>query len=184
MSQEFTSQSVDGRIGEGWGGDGVTGVHINLVIGRIGSATAAAASLALASPRPGHVPFLACAGAGTVIRPATVIVNKTTLDHPNLERATWGAGQLGIAQGVLDAVAGGSLPASASSELVLLVAASFDPTLRAVDLHAEAQTAIRVAARAAMATAISDALSPASTQSVEALAARRDDITNVFYNGH
>ena len=74
------ARDVDGRIGEAWSGEAPNGSHINLVVARRGSPTAAAVVGALASPRPGHVPFLACVEPGVVVRPTTVVVNKSTID--------------------------------------------------------------------------------------------------------
>ena len=99
---------LDGRIGEAWSGEVPNGSHINVVLARRGSPTAAAAAGALAGPRPGHVPFLACLSPGVVVRPATVVVNKSPVERATLGPITWGAAQLGIAQGVLDAVADGA----------------------------------------------------------------------------
>ena len=62
---------LDGRIGEGWSGEAPNGSHINVVVARRGSVTAAALAGALASPRPGHLPFLACLELGTLVRPTT-----------------------------------------------------------------------------------------------------------------
>ena len=44
---------LDGRIGEGWGGVAPNGSHVNVVLARRGSPTAAAAIAMLAHPRPG-----------------------------------------------------------------------------------------------------------------------------------
>ena len=71
---------LDGRIGEAWSGEVPNGSHINVVLARRGSPTAAAAAGALAGPRPGHVPFLACLSPGVVVRPVTVVVNKSPVD--------------------------------------------------------------------------------------------------------
>ncbi len=174
---------VDGRIGEGFGAESEFGVHINLVISRIGSPSAAAAYGALANPSPGHVPFLVCAPAGTVVRPATIFINKVTLTHPNLEKATWGAIQLGIAQGVLDAVASGTLPARVSGDLVLLVAVAMNAALADVELTPKIETEMRLNARTAMANAIHDANRPAAPTAVEAMAAKRNELTNSYYTG-
>jgi 5,6,7,8-tetrahydromethanopterin hydro-lyase len=179
MDHEFLQQ-VDGRIGEGFGGAGVTSVHINLVVARTGSATAAAATAALANPSPGHVPFLVCAGAGTVIRPATVFINKTTLTHPNLERATWGGAQLGISEAILDAVADGILPRSLVDDLVLLVAAWIDPQLADVELSVVHDAELRSSAHGAMVDAINDAVTSTNPQVIDSLLARRSTITNAF----
>lgn len=182
-TEPFDLDRLDGRVGEGWGGDGVLGCHINLVLAANGSPTGAAAALALASPAPGHVPFLVCAGGGTLVRPATVVVNKTTLTNAALEQLTWGALQLGIAQAVLDAVAAGIVPVELTGEITLLVAAWIDPAAGARPVDAEAETALRLAARTAMLAAITDARWPAPPGAQQSLIARRDTISNGFYQG-
>ena len=60
---------VDGRFGEAWAGTSPDGSHINVVIARRGSPTAAAAAAAMADVSPGHAPFLLCLGAGNLVRP-------------------------------------------------------------------------------------------------------------------
>lgn len=167
---------LDGRIGEAWAGEAPNGAHVNVVVARRGSPTAAAIVGALASPRPGHLPFLACVRLGDVVRPVTVIVNKTTLEGERLARLTWGAAQLGVAQGVLDAVAAGVVDAGEAAELVLLV-----PVW--VDAAADDETAVRLANRAATRAAIENAVRPPAAGDVRALAARRDEATNAFYSG-
>jgi 5,6,7,8-tetrahydromethanopterin hydro-lyase len=168
---------LDGRIGECWSGEVPNGSHINVVLARRGSPTAAAAAGALAAPRPGHTPFLACLSAGVVVRPATVVVNKVPIpDGSQLGPMTWGAAQLGIAQGVLDAVADGLIEADEAADVVLLVAVWVDP-------EAHDETAVKRANRAAVRGAIADALAPPSSEEVQALAARREDAANVYYTG-
>jgi 5,6,7,8-tetrahydromethanopterin hydro-lyase len=168
---------LDGRIGEAWSGEVPNGSHINLVLARRGSPTAAAAAAVLASPRPGHLPILACLkGAGTQVRPATIVVNKVTIEGDGLARMTWGAAQLGIAQGVLDAVAEGRLDAEEAADVLLLVAVWVDP-------DANDETAVRIANRDATRAAIVDALEPPAPEAVQALAEQRDEATNAYYTG-
>jgi 5,6,7,8-tetrahydromethanopterin hydro-lyase len=168
---------LDGRIGEAWSGEVPNGSHINLVLARRGSPTAAAAAAVLGSPRPGHLPLLACLkGAGTPVRPATIVVNKVTIEGEALARMTWGAAQLGIAQGVLDAVAEGRLDAEDAADVLLLVAVWVDP-------DANDETAVRTANREATRAAIADALEPPAPEAVRALAEQRDEATNAYYTG-
>ena len=61
---------IDGRIGEAWSGEVPNGSHINVVIARRGSATAAAATAGFAVPGPGHAPVLCCLGSGICGAPA------------------------------------------------------------------------------------------------------------------
>jgi len=171
------SDPLDGRIGEAWSGEVPNGSHINAVLARRGSPTAAAAAGALANPRPGHVPFLACLSPGILVRPATIVVNKSPVDGGgSVGPTTWGAAQLGIAQGVLDAVADGLLDPGEAAEVVVLVAVWVDPAT-------DDETAVKAANRAAMRDAIADALAPPSAADVQALVDRREDAANIYYTG-
>jgi 5,6,7,8-tetrahydromethanopterin hydro-lyase len=171
-----TDDPLDGRIGEAWSGEAPNGAHINVVVGRRGSATGAAIAASLAAARPGHLPFLACLRLGEVVRPTTVIVNKSTIENDAAGRMTWGAAQLGVAQGVLDAVADGVVDPADAAELVLLVPVWVDPA--AVD-----ETAVRTANRAATRAAIENAVCPPSPDEVRALAKRREEAINAYYGG-
>jgi 5,6,7,8-tetrahydromethanopterin hydro-lyase len=166
---------LDGRVGEFWSGEVPNGSHINVVLARRGTPTAAAAAGALANPRPGHVPFLACLSPGVVVRPVTVVVNKSPVEG-DVGPITWGAAQLGIAQGVLDAVAEGLIDPAEVAEVVVLVAVWVDPA-------AHDETAVKRANRAAMRGAIADALQPPSAAEIQALVDRREDAANIYYTG-
>jgi 5,6,7,8-tetrahydromethanopterin hydro-lyase len=111
---------------------------------------------------------------GVVVRPTTVVVNKSTIDGDALGRMTWGAAQLGIAQGVLDAVADGVLEAGTADELVLLVAVWVDPAA-----HDEA--AVKEANRTATRAAVADALTAHPADVVLDVAARREQAHNTFF---
>ena len=171
------NDQLDGRIGEAWSGEVPNGSHINVVLARRGSPTAAAAAGALAGPRPGHLPYLACLSPGVLVRPATIVVNKSPIEGGGaLGPITWGASQLGIAQGVLDAVADGLIDPAEVAEVVILVAVWVDPA-------AHDETAVKRANREAMRGAIADALQPPSSADVQALVERREDAANMYYTG-
>jgi 5,6,7,8-tetrahydromethanopterin hydro-lyase len=170
---------LDGRVGEAWAGDVPNGSHVNLVIGRRGSPTAAAITGVLGQTVPGHAPFLLCLGAGSEVRPATIVRNKTTVgDDELLARITWGAAQLGLGQGVMDAVADGTLDAAAVDELILLMVVWVDP-------EAHDETAVRLANREAARAAIENALAGAEERGhdVAALLQGRNAARNDFYDG-
>jgi 5,6,7,8-tetrahydromethanopterin hydro-lyase len=169
-------EHLDGRIGEAWSGDVPNGSHVNVVIARRGSATAAAAVSALSIPGPGHAPVLVCLGAGNAVRPATIMTNKATAETVTHQRMTWGAAQLGIGQAVMDAVADGVLPAEQADEIVLLVAAWVDP-------DADDATTVRRANRDAMRRAIDEVLNGVPVERIDEIAAGRDTATNAFYDG-
>ena len=135
---------LDGRIGEGWSGEAPNGSHVNVVLARRGSPTAAAALSMFAHPTPGHTPVLVCVGPTQAeyepVWPPTLMMNKATALEERHQTMTWGAAQLGIGQGVLDAVADGLI--AASGDLLVLVAVWVDPA-------ADDETAVREANRAA-----------------------------------
>jgi 5,6,7,8-tetrahydromethanopterin hydro-lyase len=176
-------EDLDGLIGEGWAGEAATGIHVNLVIGRRGGAVAAAATSALGNPTPGHVPFLVCAGPGKLIRPATVLVNKTPVNDDALASLTWGAVQLGVADAVLDGLATGRISTSTIDDIVLLVVVWVDPSAASHCGDAGFETDLRSSTNAAACDALADALVPTPPISMTALAARRGTFRNGFYRG-
>jgi len=169
---------LDGRIGQGWGGTAPNGAHVNVVLARRGTPTAAAATTAFALPAPGHTPVLVCVGPDQpsyeAVVPPTIMTNKATATEAGHQTLTWGAAQLGIAQGVLDAVADGLL--TADLETLVLVTAWVDP-------GADDETALRAASREAMRAGIAAAVEGPSSAAVERLVRERDALTNPFYGG-
>lgn len=169
---------LDGRIGEGWGGASPNGAHVNVVLARRGSPTAAAALNMFAHPSPGHAPVLVCVGPThqeyEPVWPPTLMMNKATALDDRHQTITWGAAQLGIGQGVLDAVADGLI--AASGDLLVLVAVWIDPA-------AEDETAVRQASRAATRKALGVCVEGRDPDAAAALVARRDSLQNPFYGG-
>jgi formaldehyde-activating enzyme len=169
---------LDGRIGEGWSGVKPNGSHVNVVLARRGSATAAAALGMFAHPSSGHTPVLVCVGPEErlyePIWPPTLMMNKATATDDRHQTITWGAAQLGIGQGVLDAVADGLI--EATGDLLVLVAVWVDPTA-----HDEA--AVRLANRAAVRKALGTCVEGREPDAAARLVAERDALRNPFYSG-
>jgi formaldehyde-activating enzyme len=169
---------LDGRIGEGWSGVKPDGSHVNVVLAARGSATFASAVSMLAHPSAGHTPVLVCVGATEAeyepVWPPTLMMNKATATESAHETITWGAAQLGIAQGVLDAVADGLL--EPTDDVIVLVAVWVDP--RASD-----ETAVRLANRAAVRKAIGTCVEGRDPDAAQRLVAERNDLKSPFYSG-
>ena len=169
---------LDGRIGEGWSGETPNGSHVNVVLARRGSPTAAAALSMFAHPAPGHTPVLVCVGPTQQeyepVWPPTLMMNKATALEDRHQAITWGAAQLGIGQGVLDAVADGLI--EATGELLMLVAVWVDPA-------ADDETAVRQANRAATRKAIGVCVEGRDPDAAASLVERRDSLRNPFYAG-
>lgn len=174
----MTPEELDGRIGEGWSGVKPNGSHVNVVLARRGSPTAAAAIGMLAHPSPGHVPVLVCVGEEESkyepVWPPTLMMNKATALDERHETLTWGAAQVGIAQGVLDAVADGLI--EGTQDLIVLVAVWVAPA-------ASDETAVRLANRAAVRKAIGMCVEGRDPEAVARLVAERDSVTSPFYSG-
>jgi len=173
-----TLDDLDGRMGEGWSGEAPNGSHVNVVLARRGSPTAAAALSMLAHPTPGHTPVLVCVGPSQAeyepIWPPTLMMNKATALEDAHQTMTWGAAQLGIGQGVLDAVADGLV--EATGDLLVLVAVWVDPA-------ANDETAVRKANRAAVRKALGVCVEGRDAAAAAALVERRDSLRNPFYSG-
>lgn len=169
---------LDGCIGEGWSGEPPNGAHVNVVLARRGSPTAAAAVSMFAHPSPGHTPVLVCVGPTAAeyepVWPPTLMMNKATALEERHQTITWGAAQLGIGQGVLDAVADGLI--EASGDLLVLVAVYIDPA-------AENETGVRLASRAAARKALGMCVQGRDPADAAALVERRDSLRNPFYGG-
>ena len=175
----MTADDLDGRIGEGWGGDpGANGSHVNVVLARRGTPTAASLLGTFTTPAPGHTPILVVVGEDQPsyepVWPPTIMINKATAVEERHQSITWGAAQLGIAQGVLDAVADGLL--EPSGDLLVLVCVWVDPA-------ASDETAVRKANRQAVRKAIGVAVEGRDPDAARALVERRDSVTSPFYGG-
>jgi 5,6,7,8-tetrahydromethanopterin hydro-lyase len=102
------------------------------------------------------------------------MMNKATALDADHQTMTWGAAQLGIGQGVLDAVADGLL--DATGDLLVLVAVWVDPA-------ATDETAVRVANRTATHKAIRTCVEGRDPAAAAALVEQRDSLQNPFYSG-
>jgi formaldehyde-activating enzyme len=176
MTQAGTG--VDGLIGEGWSGIDPDGAHVNVVLAERGTPTAAALLTTFTSPAPGHAPILVVVGEDKQhyepVWPPTIMINKATATEATHQTITWGAGQLGIAQGVLDAVAEGLV--HATGEVLVFVAIYIDP-------GAGDETAVRIASREATLKGIRTAVRRRDPDAAQALVDRRDRLRSPFYGG-
>lgn len=114
-------------IGEAFIGDGVDAAHVNTVLGRRDGPVGTAWATALATPRAGHVPFVAVVRPGLAVQPMTLFVNKAAIEPGRHGQLTWGAAQAGVAAGVAEAVASGVIDAASVRDLVLIAAVWVNP---------------------------------------------------------
>lgn len=107
-------------------GSGPGAAHVNTMLGRKGGPVETAWATALATPRQGHIPFVVVLRPNMPVKPSTLFVNKADLRGERHAALTWGAAQAGVAQGVLESVASGVIPAAEVDELVLIAAVWVD----------------------------------------------------------
>ena len=119
-------QVITMEVGEGFAGDGANAAHINTLLGRRDGPVGTAFATALATPSPGHVPFLAVWAPNVPLQPPTLFVNKATIASDRHGTLTWGAAQAGVAAGVSDAMAT-RFDSTALANLVLIVAVWVNP---------------------------------------------------------
>lgn len=116
------------QVGESFIGSGANAAHINTVLGsRLGPVGTAWAT-ALATPSPGHVPFMAVLQPGVPVKPPTLFVTKAAPEGDEHGQMIWGPAQAGVAGGVADALADGTLTGLDLDQMVLVCAVWVNPS--------------------------------------------------------
>jgi 5,6,7,8-tetrahydromethanopterin hydro-lyase len=122
------------QLGESFIGEGAEAAHINTVLGPRDGSVGTAWATALAGPSKGHQPFVAILRPGLPVKPLTLFVNKATIEDGDHGLLHWGPAQAGVAAGVADAVADGTIPADDVDELALVAAVWVNPAAGDADL--------------------------------------------------
>lgn len=115
------------QFGESFVGEGADAAHVNTVLGEAGGPVETAWVTALTTPSAGHVPFVATVAPGTAVRPFTLFVNKAAIEGDRHAELTWGAAHAGLAAGVMEAVAEGTIAAADATALLLIAAVWVNP---------------------------------------------------------
>jgi len=160
------------RIGESFIGDGVNAAHVNTVVGHRDGPAGTAWATALATPSAGHVPFVAVLRPSLPVKPLTLFVTKAAPSSDEHGLLIWGPAQAGIAAGVADAVAAGSIPEADTSTHVVIAAVWVNPGADDADAVYRNN---REATRTALANGAADL--PALAD----VLAARDEPSNPFY---
>ena len=160
------------QIGESFIGEGVNAAHINTVLGHREGPAGTAWATALATPSAGHVPFVAVLRPSLPVKPMTLFVTKAAPADDDHGLLIWGPAQAGVAAGVADAVAGGSIPEPDTSTHVLIAAVWVNPGADDADAVYRNN---REATRTALANAAKD------LPTIDAVLAAKDTPSNPFY---
>lgn len=91
-------------IGEAFVGEGQNAAHVSTLFGPRDGPVGTAWALAMATPNPGHAPFMVFLQPGLTVKPPTLFVNRATLGGQIHREMTLGAAHAGVAAGVLKMV--------------------------------------------------------------------------------
>ena len=163
------------QIGEAAVGSGPNGSHINTVLGDRKGPVGSAWMTALATPSEGHASFVACLRPNMAVQPPTLVVSKATCVEPQHQHLLWGAGQAGVAAGVLRAVAEGIVSAADVDDQVLICA---------VWIHPSADDADAVYQNNAEATYVALRNGARGLPNIADLLEARHDGVNAYYSTH
>lgn len=108
-------------VGEALVGEGAEVAHIDLVIGSRGSAVEQAFVSSLASPAMGHTPLLAVLEPNLPTKPATLMVNKVTIEGVQQAVMIFGPAQAAVAKAVMDCVSEGLIPEDEAEDILIIV---------------------------------------------------------------
>jgi len=110
------------RISEAYAGRGANHIHINLMMGSRNGPVGQTFLSTLASPSPGHVPFLVVLQPNLPTRPLVLYVNKAEIKGDTHARLTWGASQAGVAEGLREAIQAGALEGYDLDDTLIIIA--------------------------------------------------------------
>lgn len=121
------------QFGESFVGSGANAAHINTVLGHRSGPAGTAWATALATPTAGHVPFVAVLRPSLPVKPLTLFVTKAAPANDNHGLLIWGPAQAGVAAGVADAVAAGTISAEEADSHALIAAVWVNPDANDAD---------------------------------------------------
>ena len=146
------------QLGESFIGAGVNAAHVNTVFGHREGPAGVAWATALATPSQGHVPFVTVLRPSLPVKPLTLFVTKAAPATDQHGLLIWGPAQAGIAAGVADALADGTISPEQADSHVIIAAVWVNPAADdAEQVYANnresARTAIQNGSRSLPATA-------------------------------
>ena len=127
MTKDFSTM----KIGESLvaGGPPGTAAEPEVAIGEMNGPFGTAFANLLANQIKGHTKVLAIMNTDIMVRPATLMVSKVTVNDERYTNILMGTVQAAIANGVLDSVREGSLPKEKANDLGVIVSVWLNPSV-------------------------------------------------------
>lgn len=114
-------------VGEALAGEGNEVAHIDLLIGDKDGPVGVAFANALARQSAGHTNLLAVLAPNLLVKPATVMITKVTIQGMKQAVQMFGPAQSAVAKAVADSVAEGVLRSDQAEELVIVCGVFIHP---------------------------------------------------------
>ena len=108
-------------VGEALVGDGNEVAHIDLIMGPRGSSAEIAFVNALTNNKDGFTGLLAVVAPNLMVKPATVLFNKVTIEDARQAVQMFGPAQYAVAKAVADCVADGLIPMEEADDIFICV---------------------------------------------------------------
>ena len=173
------SERIVCRVGEALvaGGPPGTAAEPEVVIGELDGPVGTAFATLMGDQVKGHTKVLAIMNTDIMVRPATLMVSKVTVNNNRYTNILMGTVQGAIANGVLDAVRAGDIPKERANDLGIIVSVWLNPGVSEDDnLDHKALFDIH---RKATALAIHKAM--ANEPSIDWLLEHQEEIVHKYY---
>ena len=167
------------RVGEALvaGGPPGTAAEPEVVIGELDGPVGTAFANQIGDQAKGHSKVLAIMNTDIMVRPATLMVSKVTVDSTRYTNILMGTVQGAIANGVLDAVRNGNIPKDKANDLGIIVSVWLNPCV-ITDGNLDHAKLFEIH-REATALAIKKAMNNEPT--IDWLLENQDQITHKYY---
>ena len=123
------SEKIVMRVGEALvaGGPPGTAAEPEIAIGEMDGPMGTAFATLLGDQVKGHTRVLAILNTDVMVRPATIMVSKVTVNDSRYTNILMGTVQAAVANGVLDAVRNGDIPKEKANDLGIIVSVWLNP---------------------------------------------------------
>ena len=129
------SEKIIMRVGEALvaGGPAGTAAEPEVVIGELDGPFGTAFANQIGTQSKGHSKVLAIMNTDIMVRPATLMVSKVTVNKERYTNILMGTVQAAIANGVLDSVRNGDIPRDKANDLGIIVSVWLNPSVASDD---------------------------------------------------
>ena len=130
MSEKFIMKVGESLVA---GGPAGTAAEPEIVIGDLNGPFGTAFANLIGNQSKGHSKVLAIMNTDVMVKPATLMVSKVTVNKDRYTNILMGTVQAAIANGVLDAVRSGDIPKEKANELGIIVSVWLNPSVATDD---------------------------------------------------